>query len=54
MRTNSNTILNPIKMSHSNSFIVGGGEYTGTFNKNNKKIRMLLFDLETTRDKIIK
>jgi len=54
MRTNSNTILNPIKMNHSNSFIVGGGEYTGTYNKNNEKIRMLQFDLETTKDTIIK
>ena len=41
-------------MNHSNSFIVGGGEYTGTYNKNNEKIRMLQFDLETTKDTIIK
>ena len=41
-------------MSHSNSFILPGGEYTGNFNKNNEKIDMLQFDLETTKDTIIK
>ena len=54
MRTNSSTLLNPIKMNHSNSFILSGGEYTGNFNKNNEKIEMLKFDLETTKDTIIK
>ena len=54
MRTNTNGILNPIKMNHSNSFILPGGEYTGNFNKNNEKIDMLQFDLETTKDTIIK
>ena len=54
MRRNSNGLLNPIRMNHSNSFILSGGEYTGTFNKNNEKIRMLEFDLETTKDTIIK
>ena len=54
MRKNSNGLLNPIKMNHSNSFILSGGEYTGTFNKNNEKIRMLEFDLEVTKDTIIK
>ena len=41
-------------MSHSNSFILPGGEYTGNFNKINEKIDMLQFDLETTKDTIIK
>ena len=41
-------------MNHSNSFILSGGEYTGNFNKNNEKIEMLKFDLETTKDTIIK
>ena len=54
MRTNTSALLNPIKMSHSNSFILAGGEYTGNFNKNNEKIQMLQFDLETTKDTIIK
>jgi chromosome segregation ATPase len=54
MKTNTNGILNPIKMNHSNSFILPGGEYTGNFNKNNEKIDMLQFDLETTKDTIIK
>ena len=54
MRTNTSGLLNPIKMSHSNSFILPGGEYTGNFNKNNEKIDMLQFDLETTKDTIIK
>ena len=54
MRTNASSLLNPIKMSHSNSFILSGGEYTGNFNKNNEKIQMLQFDLETTKDTIIK
>ena len=57
MKSNNSGLLNPIKpikMSHSNSFILGGGEYTGTFNKNNEKISMLQFDLETTKDTIIK
>ena len=47
-------LLNPIKMNHSNSFILPGGEYSGTFNKNNEKVGMLQFDLETTKDTIIK
>lgn len=54
MRENTSALLNPIKMSHSNSFILAGGEYTGNFNKNNEKIQMLQFDLETTKDTIIK
>ena len=54
MKGSKSKILNPIKMSHSNSFIIGGGEYTSTFNKNNEKISMLQFDLEITKDTIIK
>ena len=54
MRTNASGLLNPIKMNHSNSFILSGGEYTGNFNKNKEKIDMLQFDLETTKDTIIK
>ena len=38
MKTNSSSILNPIKMKHSNSFILSTGEYIGTYNKNNEKI----------------
>ena len=54
MKTNSSSILNPIKMKHSNSFILSAGEYIGTYNKNNEKINSLQFDLETTKDTIIK
>ena len=54
MKRNSNGLLNPIRMNHSNSFILSSGEYSGTFNKNNEKIRMLQFDLEITKDTIIK
>jgi len=54
MKNNSSGILNPIKMKHSNSFILSAGEYIGTYNKNNEKIKMLQFDLETTKDTIIK
>ena len=54
MKTNSSSILNPIKMKHNNSFILSAGEYIGTYNKNNEKINSLQFDLETTKDTIIK
>ena len=54
MKTNSSSILNPIKMKHSNSFILSAGEYIGTYNKNNERINSLQFDLETTKDTIIK
>ena len=54
MRSNASGQLNPIKMNHNNSLILSPAEYTGTFNKNNEKIRKLQYDLETTKDTIIK
>ena len=47
-------LLNPIKINHSNSFLMPMGEHSITFNKNNEKIKMLELDLETSKDTIIK
>ena len=41
-------------MNHGNSFILQHGKQTSTFNRTNEKITMFKFDLETTKDKIIK
>ena len=54
MRPNMSGLLNPIKINHSNSFILPANEYCGTFNKNNEKIKMLSLDLETSKDTVIK
>ena len=57
MKSNNSGLLNPIKpikMSHSNSFILRRGDHSNTFNKTNEKIAMYKFDLETTKDTIIK
>ena len=54
MRTNMSGLLNPIKINHSNSFLMPMGEHSITFNKNNEKIKMLELDLETSKDTIIK
>ena len=54
MRPNMSGLLNPIKINHSNSFILPANEYCGTFNKNNEKIKILSLDLETSKDTVIK
>jgi hypothetical protein len=57
MKSNNSGLLNPIKpikMNHSNSFILQRGDHSSTFNKTNEKIAMYKFDLETTKDTIIK
>ena len=50
----SNGSLNPIKLVHNNSSVLPNLEYTGTYNKTNEKITLLQFDLETTKDTILK
>ena len=54
MRANKSGLLNPIKINHSNSFVMPVGDHSGTFNKHTEKIKMLQLDLETSKDTIIK
>ena len=54
MRANKSGLLNPIKINHSNSFVLPVGDHSGTFNKHKEKIKMLQLDLETSKDTIIK
>ena len=54
MRSNMSGLLNPVKINHSNSFVLPVNEHSGTFNKNNEKIKILQLDLETSKDTIIK
>ena len=47
-------LLNPIKVNHSNSFVLPLGDHNGTFNKHTEKIKMLQLDLESSKDTVIK